>query len=90
MKAVFFSLADYLRIIKNSRIPFLLFLLLILIAKFASATVSSITVISDADLAVSNFSFSPQTIIAGANPGSVSFRLTNNGPSNMSFPNTRV
>jgi hypothetical protein len=46
--------------------------------------------VTNSDLAVSNFSFSPQTITAGLNPEVVSFRLTNNGPANLSSPNTRV
>jgi hypothetical protein len=90
MKAVFSSFVNYSRVIKNSRISFLLLLLLIFNPKFSIAKVSSVTVASEADLAVSNFSFLPQTVIAGANPSTVSFRLTNNGPSNLSIPNTRV
>jgi len=45
---------------------------------------------AQADLAASNFSFSPQTISVGAHPDAVSFRLSNNGPENLASPNTRV
>ena len=43
-----------------------------------------------ADLAVTNFLFSPQTINVGEHPDAVSFRLTNNGPANLLSPNTHV
>jgi hypothetical protein len=51
----------------------------------------TITVVSNrSDLAASGMTFSPQTIAAGANPASLGFRLTNNGPIALSSPNTRV
>jgi len=45
---------------------------------------------TNADLALADFVFKPQTIEAGAQPDTVSFRLTNNGPAYLTLPNTRV
>jgi uncharacterized protein (TIGR02145 family) len=44
----------------------------------------------NSDLAISNVTFSPQNINIGSNPAAVSFRLTNNGPAGVSYPNTHL
>ena len=43
-----------------------------------------------ADLALSNVSFLPQTIMVGAHPDTISFRLANNGPENLTSLDTYV
>jgi hypothetical protein len=45
---------------------------------------------NNSDIAATNFTFLPQTINAGSKPDAVSFRLSNNGPSNLASPNTHV
>lgn len=43
-----------------------------------------------ADLAITNFTFLPRKISMGDNPTTISIQLINNGPNNMSFPNTKI
>jgi hypothetical protein len=90
MKTIFTSYLDFIKIVRKSGMLFLLFLALIFSTKFTMADSHSATMLSAADLGVSEFTFSPTTIIAGAHPGAVLFKLTNNGPSGLSNPNTLV
>jgi hypothetical protein len=90
MKTIFTSFVKSIGFVKNSRILFMLFFALIFNTKFSAAHVNATALASPADLAVSDFTFGPLTIVAGAHPGSVLFKLTNNGPSNLSIPNTLV
>jgi len=46
--------------------------------------------VQKSDLEVTNFTFMPTTINPGDHPGSVSYKLKNNGPSSLTSPNTRV
>jgi hypothetical protein len=57
---------------------------------YSGVTLTATYVASQADLAVSNLQFSPTTISIGAHPSAVSFTLTNNGPTNLASPNTRL
>ena len=45
---------------------------------------------AEADIAISNLSFSPSTYEIGDHPDVVSFTITNNGPADMVSPDTRV
>ncbi len=45
---------------------------------------------NQADIRVTNFSFSPQTLKPGDSPNDVSFDLINYGPANMTSPNSTI
>jgi hypothetical protein len=90
MITIFTSLVNFIRIVKKLRILIMLFLALTFFAKVTTAQAGATALATAADLAASDFNFGPLTIVAGAHPGVVIFKLTNNGPTGLSIPNTLV
>ncbi len=90
MKTIFYFSEDSTRKIKNLLVPLGAFLTLFFFTELMLAVTNPVSAASYANLSVSNFTFSPQTFYAGTHPATVSFRLTNNGPSSLSYPNSRV
>lgn len=87
MKTIFTYVSFLCRLMKPVRVFPLLLPLVIFTAAWFTGNANPGPVSLEADLACSNLNFLPQTINAGASPTAVTFRLTNNGPANLSAPN---